>query len=69
MSRKPSAPAASDEYADEPLYWFAILDQAVGRGDHQAAAEAQAQLERLGISVKYRGRRPEQPGEVRRGSR
>jgi len=42
---------------DWPLYWFAKLEKAVEEGDHQAAAEAQAQLRRLGVSVLY-GRRP-----------
>jgi hypothetical protein len=39
--------------ADWPLYWFAKLEKAVERGDHQAAAEAQRQLARLGVRVAY----------------
>jgi hypothetical protein len=43
---------------DWPLYWFARLEKAVSEGDHQAAAEAQQQLERLGVRVKYGRPRP-----------
>jgi hypothetical protein len=42
---------------DWPLYWFAKLETAVEAGDHQAAAEAQDQLARLGVRVNY-GRPP-----------
>ncbi len=38
---------------DWPLYWFARLEKAVEAGDHQAAAEAQRQLARLGVRVNY----------------
>src|SRR5262245_52625213 len=38
---------------DWPLYWFARLEKAVEEGDHQAAAEAQQQLARLGVRVSY----------------
>jgi hypothetical protein len=43
----------ADDYADEPLYWFALLDHAVQQGDHEAAADAQRQLKRLGVRVRY----------------
>jgi hypothetical protein len=43
----------STEYTDQPIYWFALLDRAVERGDHAAAAEAQRELERLGVRVAY----------------
>jgi hypothetical protein len=42
---------------DWPLYWFARLEKAVEEGDHQAAAEAQRHLARLGVRVRY-GRTP-----------
>jgi hypothetical protein len=45
--------AETDDYTDEPLYWFALLDRAVARGDHAAAADAQRQLKRLGVRVRY----------------
>jgi hypothetical protein len=38
---------------DWPLYWFAKLEKAVEEGDHEAAAEAQRQLARLGVRVRY----------------
>ena len=44
---------------DWPLYWFARLEKAVEEGDHQAAAEAQRHLTRLGVRVNYG--RPRQP--------
>jgi hypothetical protein len=39
--------------ADWPLWWFAQLEAAVERGDHQTAAEAQRELARLGVRVAY----------------
>jgi hypothetical protein len=39
--------------ADWPLYWFAKLEKAVEEGDHQAAAEAQRELAKLGVRVSY----------------
>jgi hypothetical protein len=38
---------------DWPLYWFARLEKAVEVGNHQAAAEAQRHLARLGVRVRY----------------
>jgi hypothetical protein len=49
---------------DWPLWWFARLEAAIERGDYPAAARAQRELERLGVTVHYRGRRPERRGEV-----
>ena len=43
----------TDNAIDWPLWWFARLEAAVERGDHSAAAEAQRELERLGVSVRY----------------
>ena len=42
---------------DEPIYWFAILERALDRGDLDDAAHAKRELERLGVTVTYR-RRP-----------
>ncbi len=50
---------------DWPLYWFARLEKAVEEGDHQAAAEAQRELARLGVRVAYGRPNPKQQ-EVRR---
>lgn len=42
-----------DPPTDTPIALFVKLDLAVERGDHVAAAEAQRQLARLGIDVRY----------------
>jgi hypothetical protein len=55
---------ASEPVRNWPLWWFAKLELAVERGDYQSAANAQRELERLGITVQYRGRRPAKPSEV-----
>ena len=46
-------PASPEQTVDWPLWWFARLEAAVERGDHAAAAEAQRQLRRLGVEVRY----------------
>jgi hypothetical protein len=43
---------------DWPGYWFLLLERYLAEGDLGAAAEAQRQLERLGVEVRYRQRRP-----------
>src|SRR5438067_12069285 len=48
-----SPPPADPEFTDSPLYWFTRLDLAVERGDHGVAADAQRELERLGVWVRY----------------
>jgi hypothetical protein len=40
-----------------PLWWFCRLEAAVERGDFQAAARAQRELERLGVTVQFRAHR------------
>ena len=45
-----------------PLYWFAVLEQALDVGDLEAAAKAQRELRRLGVKVTYR--RLERKGDV-----
>jgi hypothetical protein len=40
------------------LWWFARLEAAILRGDYGVAHQAQQELERLGVTVQYRGRRP-----------
>jgi hypothetical protein len=57
-----AAPTAPDPIRDWPLWWFARLEAAIERGDFQTAAQAQRELERLGVSVQYRGRRPARQG-------
>ena len=44
---------SSDPICDWPLWWFARLETAIERGDYEAAAEAQRNLERLGVRVRY----------------
>jgi hypothetical protein len=65
MSRRAPQTLAED-YTQEPIYWFALLDKAVERGDHQAAAEAQRELARLGVTVRY-GRPRRQPAAAEEG--
>jgi hypothetical protein len=55
------------ETIDWPGWWFFRLEAAVEQGDHQAAAEAQRELARLGVRVAY-GRPNAKRREVRRGS-
>ena len=50
MTNTPKAEAAAQ---DHPIYWFVALEEAVERGDHQAAAEVYRQLARLGVRVAY----------------
>jgi hypothetical protein len=57
------ADTAEVPHTDRPLYWLVILDQAVEKGDHQTAAEAQRELTRLGVRIAY-GRRPAGRQEV-----
>jgi hypothetical protein len=49
-------------HTDTPLYWLVILDQAVQQGEHQAAAEAQRELARLGVQIHYGRPRPARQG-------
>jgi hypothetical protein len=65
MSR-PRTPPPAEDYTDEPIYWFAILDKAVEQGDHAAAAQSQRELERLGVRVRY-GRPRRQPAAAEEG--
>ncbi len=41
---------------DHPVYWFAILDDAVERGDREQENIALQELARLGVDVRYIGR-------------
>jgi hypothetical protein len=51
--------ANQNRVRDWPLWHFAQLEAAIEQGDYAAAALAQQELERLGVTVQYRGRRPE----------
>jgi hypothetical protein len=49
----PIAPAPAD-HREHPTYWFGVLEIARERGDFARAAEAQRELRRLGVIVRYR---------------
>ncbi len=38
---------------DEPIGWFYLLQRAIEVGDYAAAAEAQRELKRLGVEVRF----------------
>jgi hypothetical protein len=48
------SPEIEREIHDSPIYWFALLEAARQKHNFAAAAQAKDQLERLGVSVKYR---------------
>jgi hypothetical protein len=50
---KPEKKSESPDIRDWPAYWLVKLDDAVRGGDFRAAAEAQSQLQRFGIDVRY----------------
>ena len=54
-----------DPVRDWPLWWFSRLEAAIERGDFQTAADAQRELERLGVTVRYPGRRQAREEVVR----
>jgi len=49
-----------------PVYWFTVLDQAIQQGDLELGAQAQRELERLGVHVEYKLRRAVHHEEVDR---
>jgi hypothetical protein len=55
----PSDSYDSANHRDQPTYWFAVLEIARERSDFAQAAEAQRQLNRLGVRVHY-----QRPGPV-----
>jgi hypothetical protein len=38
-------------HTDQPVFWFALWEEARSAGDHGGAAHARAQLRRLGVAV------------------
>ncbi|HTU22992.1 MAG TPA: hypothetical protein VMG10_33455 [Gemmataceae bacterium] len=59
-----------NDHRNEPTYWFAVLEIARARSDFERAAEAQQELKRLGVSVRYTrslANRTEGREAVRRG--
>jgi hypothetical protein len=45
--------AEADDVRESAVYWFTILEIAVEAGDHATAADAQRELFRLGVEVRY----------------
>lgn len=41
------------DLTDSTTYWFAVLELSRSSGDYEMAAEAQRNLERLGVRVTY----------------
>jgi len=41
------------DYNESPVAWFFILERALERGNFERAANAQKELRRLGIEVRY----------------
>jgi hypothetical protein len=46
----------ADTAADSPTAWFAVLERARLTEDYELAAKAQAELERLGVKVRFHRR-------------
>ena len=53
------ANAKRPSVVDWPLYWFAALERAIESSNFSAAADAQRNLERLGVTVRFSS----QPGK------
>ncbi len=47
------ATKTTDEFRDNPTFWFVRLENAREREDHEAAAEAIRELRRLGVSISF----------------
>jgi hypothetical protein len=58
-----ATPPRDPPVTELPVYWFAILDGATARGDLQRAIDAQRQLERLGVRVRYGRPRQARPAD------
>jgi hypothetical protein len=51
------------DYNESPIVWFFVLEMARKRGNFERAANAQKELRRLGIEVRYR-----RPAATQRGA-
>lgn len=40
-----------------PTAWFAVLERAREEGDYERAAQAERELRRLGVAVRFNGRK------------
>jgi hypothetical protein len=45
------------EIRDSTVYWFFLLENALEHGDYDLAAQADAELQRLGVRVRHTHRR------------
>jgi len=59
MSQRNQSQDRSRDYRDYPVAWFVVLEQARRANDFATAANAQRELERLGVRVKYLPKRKE----------
>ena len=57
MGTKTPTPPKPEDWRESPTAWFAALEAAMNRGDLSAAADAQHELARLGVAVRYRPQR------------
>jgi len=44
----------ADDVENSPVAWFCVLDRAHGMGDREKARQARQELNRLGVTVRYR---------------
>lgn len=44
---------SDNSHLNQPVYWFVVLETALERSDFPTAAQAQQELERLGVHVQY----------------
>ena len=45
---------SKDKYTDSPVAWFVVLERARQDSNFELAAKARQELDRLGVTVKYR---------------
>jgi len=48
----------TENWRDSPIAWFACLDRALREEDFDLAGESQRQLNRLGVSVSFKQKKP-----------
>lgn len=53
MKDKPPI-GVDEELRQSPTFWFAVLDQAKEAGDWDRAKQAETELRRLGVEVRFR---------------
>lgn len=53
------------DYRNSPTAWFSMLEGAIDRSNFERAAEAVRQLDRLGVTVRYRGKQAKKLAEAK----